>query len=50
VLAQSVVAYDLDGEGGVVYTNGTAAYQLDCNGQSLLLFKAKLLEDLIVVR
>jgi hypothetical protein len=50
VLAQSVVAYDLDGEGGVVYTNGTAAYQLDCNGQSRLLFKAKLLEDLIVVR
>jgi hypothetical protein len=50
VLARSVVAYDLDSEGGVVYTNGTAAYHLDCNGQSRLLFRAKLLEDLIVIR
>ncbi len=49
VLARSVVAYDFDGAGGVIYTNGTAVYQLGCDGQSRLLFKAKLLEDLIVI-
>jgi hypothetical protein len=49
VLARGVVAYDFDGEGGVIYTNGTAAYRVDRNGQSRLLFKAKLLEDLIVI-
>ncbi len=49
VLARGVVAFDLDNAGDVIYTNGTAAYQIDRDGQSRLLFKAKLMEDLIVV-
>lgn len=49
VLARGVIAYDLDGAGDVIYTNGTAAYRIDRDGQSRLLFKAKLLEDLIIV-
>jgi hypothetical protein len=49
VLAKAVVSFDLDRDGNVVYSNGTAAYRLNGAGQTQLLFKDKLIEDLIVV-
>ncbi len=49
VLAKGVVAFDLDRSDDIVYTNGTAAYGIDPNGHSQMLFKGKLIENLIVV-
>ncbi len=50
VLAQGVVAYDIDAEGGIAYTNGTAVFRIDANSRAELLLKDKLIENLIVVR
>ncbi len=48
VLAKGVVAFDLDRSGHIVYTNGTAVYGLEPDGKSQMLFKGRLIENLIV--
>jgi len=50
VLAKSVVAFDLDSDGHVVYTNGTAVYGLEPDGAPQMLFKGKLIENLVIVK
>jgi hypothetical protein len=48
VLARSVVAFDVDGEGRIAYTNGSAVYQLD-DGKPRLLARGHLIENLVLV-
>ncbi len=50
VLAKHVTAFDLDLQGNIIYTNGSAVYQLEADGGSKFLFKGKLIEDLVIVR
>jgi len=50
VLAKSVVAFDLDSDGHVVYTNGTAVYGLEPDSTPQMLFKGKLIENLVIVK
>jgi hypothetical protein len=49
ILAKRVAAFDLDAEGNLVYTNGSAVYRLDESGQSHRLFKGKLIQDVVIV-
>jgi hypothetical protein len=50
VLAKHVAAFDLDFQGNIICTNGSAVYQLDADGGSRFLFKGNLIEDLVIVR
>jgi hypothetical protein len=50
VLAKHVAAFDLDLQGNIVYTNGSAVYPLEGDGGSRFLFKGNLIEDLVIVR
>jgi len=50
VLARSVVAYDLIPEGGVVYTNGSGIFLISPDASEIRLAKAKLVENLVVLR
>lgn len=47
VLARSVLSYDFDADGNLIYTNGRASYQIDQEGQKRLVFKNKLTEAII---
>lgn len=51
ILAKGVVAFDIDREEHVVYTNGSAVYQLDLdNGaRARLLLKGHLIESLVII-
>ena len=49
VLAGHVVAFDLDSQGRLVYTNGSAIYQLETDGQARLLGKGHLIEDVMII-
>ena len=48
VIAKSVVAYDLDGQENIIYTNGRATYKL-IDDKSELLFKSGLIESITVL-
>jgi hypothetical protein len=48
VLAKHVVAFDLDPQNHLFYTNGSAVYQIDLNGRDRLVCKGNLIEDLII--
>ncbi len=50
VLAKGVVAFDLDLNGDLVYSNGIAVYRLSRDAAPELLFKGKLIEDLLILR
>ncbi len=49
VLAKSVVAFDIDDEGHIAYTNGSGVYQLDDGGKPRLLARGHLIENLVLV-
>jgi hypothetical protein len=44
VLAKSVAAFDIAGDGNILYTNGSAVYTVDHAGKSTRIMKGKLLE------
>lgn len=48
ILAEHVVAFDLDSQRRLVYTNGSAIYRLDEVGEAQVLCKGNLIEDLII--
>lgn len=50
ILAKNVVAYDLDPAGNIVYTNGSAIYQIDAEGNSQLLTKGNLIQSIVIIR
>jgi hypothetical protein len=49
VLAKGVLAFDLDGRGLPVYSNGSAAFALDEQGRRTLVVKHSAIEQLVVV-
>lgn len=49
VLANSVLSYDLGQSGEVVYTNGTAVFHLDAEGNKRTLCEGRLIEQLTVL-
>lgn len=49
VLCGGVVSYDLCDDGSVVYTNGSAVYHRDPNGQRRLLGQGRLIEHVVAV-
>lgn len=50
VLAKNVVAYDLDPASNVVYTNGSAIYHIDSQGNSQLVAKGNLIQSVVIIR
>jgi hypothetical protein len=48
-LAKAVVAFDIDADGNVVYSNGNAIYRLNQNGRSELIIKANVVETLAIL-
>jgi hypothetical protein len=50
VLVKGVVSYDVDAAGNVVYTNGSAIYQIDDKGHSRLFAKGSLIQNLVIIR
>lgn len=49
VLAKHVVAFDVNAAGDVVYTNGTAVYQLDAAGKPQRLLKGKIIDNVYLI-
>jgi hypothetical protein len=49
VLADHVVAFDLDAQGRIVYTNGSVIYQLNPGGQPRQLDKGNLIEEVMIM-
>lgn len=49
VLAKAVVAFDIDADENVVYSNGNAIYRLNQSGKSELILKANVVETLVVL-
>ncbi|MFN2270168.1 MAG: hypothetical protein ACK2US_04980 [Anaerolineae bacterium] len=50
ILAKSVVAYDIDPANNVVYTNGSAIYRVDSQGNSQLVAKGNLIQSVVIIR
>lgn len=50
VLAKSVVAYDMDPANNIVYTNGSAIYRIDSQGNSQLIAKGNLIQSVVIIR
>jgi hypothetical protein len=50
VVAKGVVAFDIGSDETIIYTNGSAIYQIDKSGKSQRLFKDRLIEDIRVLR
>ncbi|QAU33719.1 hypothetical protein [Janthinobacterium sp. 17J80-10] len=48
VLASHVASYDMTPEGKIVYSNGSGVFLLDAEGQSTLILKFDLVDDVIV--
>ncbi len=47
VLASSVLSYDVSADGSVIYTNGSAVYHLDANGEKERLTKDRMIEQVV---
>jgi len=50
VLANGVVAFDLASDGTVIYTNGSAVYELDNQAKSRQLLKGNLIENVMLIK
>jgi hypothetical protein len=50
VLAKHVVAFDVDGDGNIVYTNGSGIYKVTGAGQKELITKDKLINNVCILR
>lgn len=48
ILANSVSSYDLDDNGNLIYTNGCGVFSLENNNDSSLIFKDKLVAEVIL--
>lgn len=49
VVAKAVLAFDLDAEGNVLYSNGSAIYRVTDGGPAQVLLKANLIETLVIL-
>lgn len=47
ILAEHVAAFDLDADGGILYTNGFGVFGLDRDGRSSLVFRGKLMAEIV---
>jgi hypothetical protein len=50
VLASHVASYDITADGKIIYSNGSGVFMLDGNGQSILVLKSDLVDDVIAHR
>jgi hypothetical protein len=50
LVAKAVLAFDLDSEGQILYSNGNAIYRAKENGSPELLLKANLIETIVALR
>jgi hypothetical protein len=50
VVARGVVAFDLDGHGGVLYSNGAAIYLREPSGEQRLLERGRVIENVVALR